>query len=227
MTSYADGGGMTRHSERHAIINSPGTRRLAAEIRTLRRRDTALDDTVANIRNGDNHAMQTVITSAQRGDADAAATALWALLPRLSSVVLSRRPPHAWRASIDDYLTIAYLTLLDVDVTAPPTFLSDKIVARARRRYERAERRGPEESQGPEVLDRHEAPHSSVEDEALARIAMHELADAVAGGAVSTESWETLVKVRFQLPPGQASARDRKVASRARQRLTEWLAVAA
>lgn len=218
---------MTRHTERHSTINSPGTRRLAAEIRTLRRRDTTLDDTVENIRNGDNHALQTLITSAQRGDADATATALWALLPRLSSVVLSRRPPHAWRASIDDYLTIAYLTLLDVDITAPPTFLSDKIVARARRRYERAEHRGSAESQEPEVLDRQEAPQPSVEHQALGRIAMHELAEAVVRGAVSPESWETLIKVRFQLSPGEASARDRKVASRTRQRLSEWLAVAA
>lgn len=227
MTYQADGLRMTRYTERHASIDSPGTRRLAAEIRILRRRDPGLDTTVIKIRNGDNDTLRALIASAQHGDAAAATTAIWALLPRLTAVVMSRQPTPLWREAMDNYLTLAYLTLLDVDVTAPPTFLSDKLVARARRRYERAEHRDVTEHRDTDALSREEARQPSVEDEALARLAWHDLADAVRGGAVSPEGWSTLVRVRFQIAPGEASARERQAAHRATRNLSAWMCLAA
>lgn len=218
---------MTRYTERHASIDSPGTRRLAAEIRILRRRDRGLDTSVIKIRNGDNDTLRSLIASAQHGDTAAAATAIWALLPRLTAVVMSRQPTPRWREAMDDYLTLAYLTLLDVDVTAPPTFLSDKVVTRARRRYERAEHRVPAENRDTDALGRQEANQPSVEDEAIARIAWDDLAAAVEGGAVSPEAWSTLVRVRFQIAPGEASARERQAAHRAMRSLAAWMCVAA
>lgn len=227
MTYQADGRRMTRYTERHASIDSPGTRRLAAEIRILRRRDPGLDTTVIKIHTGDNDTLRALIASAQHGDTAAAATAIWALLPRFTAVVMSRQPTPLWREAMDDYLTLAYLTLLDVDVTAPPTFLSDKLVARARRRYERAEHRAPAEHGNPDAIGREEARQPSVEDEALARIAWHDLVDAVGCGAVSPEAWSTLVRVRFQIAPGEASARERQAAHRAMRSLVAWMCVAA
>lgn len=218
---------MTRYTERHASIDSPGTRRLAAEIRILRRRDPGLDTTVVKIRNGDNDTLRALIGSAQHGDAAAAATAIWALLPRLTAVVMSRLPTPLWREAMDDYLTLAYLTVLDVDVTAPPILLSDKVVARARRRYERAENRDVAEHCDTDALSREGARQPSVEDEALARLAWHDLAGAVRGGAVSPEGWSTLVRVRFQIAPGEASARERQAAHRAMRNLSAWMCLAA
>lgn len=218
---------MTRYTERHASIDSPGTRRLAAEIRILRRRDPGLDNTVTSIRNGENDTLQALIASAQHGDTAAAATAIWALLPRLTAVVMSRLPTPRWREAMDDYLTLAYLTLLDVDVTAPPTFLADKVVARVRRRYERSEHHAPAEHRDTDALGREEARQPSVEDEALARIAWHDLVDAVGSGAVTSEAWSTLVRVRFQLAPGEASARERQAAHRAMRNLAAWMCLAA
>lgn len=227
MTYQADGRHMTRYTERHASIDSPGTRRLAAEIRILRRRARGLDVTVTNIRSGDNDMLRALIASAQHGDTVAATTAIWALLPRLTAVVMSRLPTPLWREAMDDYLALTYLTLLDVDVTASPTFLADKLVARARRRYERAEHRVPDEHRDTDALSRQEASQPSVEDEALARIAWRDLAEAVQGGAVSREAWSTLVRVRFQLAPGQATDRERQAAHRAIRNLSAWMCVAA
>lgn len=218
---------MTRYTERHASIDSPGTRCLAAEIRILRRRDPGLDNTVTNIRNGDNDTLRALIAAAQHGDHSAAAIAIWALLPCLTAVVMSRLPTPLWREAMGDYLTLAYLTLLDVDVTAPSAFLADKVVARARRRYERSEHHAPAEHRDTDALGRQEASQPSVEDEAIARIAWHDLADAVRGGAVSPEAWSTLVRVRFQIAPGEATARERQAAHRAMRNLSAWMCLAA
>ena len=115
---------MTRHpARRQPIINSTGTRRLAAQIRSLRRRQPTLDDTVHAIRDGDERVLHALVVRAQRGDSDAAVTAIWALLPRLAAVVINRLPIQEWHQGIDEYLTFAYLTIVDVDTrqtAAPP-----------------------------------------------------------------------------------------------------------
>ncbi len=103
----------------------------------------------------------------------------------------------------------------------------EEIVARARRRYEQAERRVAIESGDTDALDLHEARQPSVEDQALERIAWRDLANVVENRAVSPEGWATLVRIRFQLAPGQADARERQIASQASRRMSEWLNVAA
>lgn len=130
---------MRRHpSHRQPIINSTGTRRLAAQVRIMRRRQPTLDDTVQAIRHGDEGVLHALVVRAQRGDSGAAVTLIWALLPRFAAVVINRLPIQEWHHVIDEYLTFAYLTIVDVDTQKPPIHLSDKIISRTRRRYERA-----------------------------------------------------------------------------------------
>ena len=130
---------MTRDpTHRQPTINSTGTRRLAIEICAMRRRQPALDDTVQAIRIGNECVLHALVVGAQRGDSDAALTAIWALLPRLAAVVISRLPIQEWHRAIDEYLTFTYLTIIDVDADKPPFLLGDKIISRTRRRSERA-----------------------------------------------------------------------------------------
>ena len=135
---------MTSHpARRHPIINSPGTRRLAAQIGSLERRQPTLDDTIQAIRSGDDRVLHALVVRAQGGESDAAVAAIWALLPRLAAVVINRLPINEWHQGVDDYITFAYLTIVDVDQGQSPLLLGDKIISRTRRRYERLRRKGP------------------------------------------------------------------------------------
>jgi hypothetical protein len=214
-------------SHRLPTIHSPGTRRLAAYVRTIRRRDPTFDDIVNAIRGGDNRALHDLLGRAQHADADAAVTVIWALLPRLAAVVISRLPIHEWHAAMDDYLSFTYLTLVDVDLTASADHLSDKIVARTRRRIERSNEVAPLALCRPDHLSALAPSGDDVEHRALARAQLKALADAVDHGLLDPDSWRTLLEVRFTAEPGTASVRDRKAASRARVRLQEWAGRAA
>jgi hypothetical protein len=219
---------MTRHAtRRQPIINSIGTRRLAAQILSLRRRQPTLDDTVDAIREGDERVIHSLVVRAQQGDADATVIALWALLPRLAAVVINRLPIQEWHQGIDEYLTFAYLTIMDVDTEGPPLHLSDKIVSRTRRRYERAVGFEPVVLCGPGMLAAVGPADNDVEERVLAIINLDEVIRAVRGGLIEKRSWETLLRTRFGGEPGTASQRERKAASRAQRRLVEWSAEAA
>ena len=214
-------------SHRQPTIHSPGTRRLAAHVRTIRRRDPAFDRVVSAIRGGDDQALHALVDRAQHGDADAAVTAIWAILPRLVAVVINRLPIHEWQPAIDDYLTFTYLTLVDVDLTGPHEHLSDKIVARTRRRIERSKDVEPLALCRPNTLAALAPSKADVEERALARAELGALARAVDDGLLDPQSWRTLLALRFNAEPGTASVRDRKAASRARIRLQEWAGRAA
>jgi hypothetical protein len=219
---------MTRHpARRQPIINSTGTRRLAAQFRIMRRRQPTLDDTVHAIRHGDERVLHAVVVRAQRGDSDAAVTAIWALLPRLAAVVINRLPIQEWHQGIDEYLTLAYLTIADVDTDRPPFHLSDKIISRTRRRYERATEADPVLLCGPVMLTALAPADNDVEERVLAIISLDDVIRAVRGGLIEKRSWDTLLRTRFGGEPGTASQRERKAASRAQRRLVEWSAEAA
>lgn len=213
---------MTRHpSHRTPIINSSGTRRLAAQIGALRRRNSTLDDTIAAIRSGNDRVLHELVVRAQGGNSDAVVTAIWALHPRLAAVVINRLPAPQWRQGIDDFMTFAYLTIVDVDSTQPAVLLSDKIISRTRRRYERAVATGPDELQEPALLARLPGT-ADVERSVLAGISLDEVVAAVNTGLLSADAWRTLLRLRFGGEIGTATPRERKAASRAQLRLVEW-----
>lgn len=219
---------MTRHpARRQPVINSTGTRRLTAQIRSLRRREPGLDDTVQAIRDGDERVLHALVVRAQRADADAAVIAIWALLPRLAAVVINRLPIHEWHQGIDDYLTFTYLTLADVDTDRPSFHLSDKIIARTRRRYERAVEIEPVVLCGAGMLAAIGPADNDVEERVLSGLDLDEVLRVVRGGLIEKRSWDTLLRVKFGGEPGTASVRERKAASRAQRRLVEWSAEAA
>jgi len=128
---------------------------------------------------------------------------------------------------MDDYLSFAYLTLVDVDLTGPTELLSDKIVARTRRRIERSNEGEPLILQPPGLLAAIGPSGNDVENRALARAELEALSRAVGTGLLDPDSWRTLLELRFSAAPGTPSVRDRKVASRARLRLQEWVRRAA
>lgn len=214
-------------NHRQPTIPSPGTRRLASHMRSIRRRNPNLSDTINAIRSGDEHALHELVSGAQHGDADAAVTAIWALLPRLAAVVISRVPVGEWQAAMDDYLTVAYLALVDVDLAVPPDYLSDKVIARTRRRIERSRVDRPLVLMQPTTIALLAPFTNDVADRAIARAELEALAGAVSDGLLDPESWHTLLELRFNSEPGTASARQRKSASRARVRLQEWAGRAA
>jgi hypothetical protein len=214
-------------SHRQPTIHSPGARRLTAYVRTIRRREPNFDRLVDAIREGDNLALHALLGRAQHGNAAAAVAVIWALLPRLAAVVINREPVHAWHAAMDDYLSVTYLTLVDVDLAATADHLSDKIVARTRRRVERSNERPPLALCRPDQLEALAPSGDDVEQRALARNELQALQSAVHNGLLGAKSWQTLLEVRFIAEPGTVSARRRKAASRARVRLQEWSGQAA
>lgn len=214
-------------SHRQPTIHSPGARRLTAYVRTIRQRQPSFDQLVDAIREGDNLALHALLARAQHGDAEAAVAVIWALLPRLAAVVINRQPVHEWHAAMDDYLSVTYLTLVDVDLAAPVDHLSDKIVARTRRRIERSNEEPRLALCRPDQLEALVPSGNDVEQRALARTQLQALASAVDNGLLDAESWQNLLEVRFVAEPGTVSARRRKAASRARMRLQEWSGQAA
>ena len=164
---------------------------------------------------------------AQRGDADAAVTAVWALLPRLGAVVMNRLPVGEWRPGIDEYLTFAYLAIADVDTDQSPFLLADKIISRTRRRYERATKVRPVLVCEPGLLEALGPVDNDVEERVLAKIDLDEVACAVRDGLLEQSAWDTLLAVRFSAERRGTSARERKAASRAQLRLVQWAAEAA
>jgi hypothetical protein len=216
------------HSARQPTIHSFGTRRLAKQMRALRKRQPALDDTINAIRGGNDRVLHALVVRAQHGDQDSAVTAISALLPRLAAVVIRRLPIREWQSGIDEYITFAYLTIRDVNCDNPPAYLADKIISRTRRRYERAieseaaipRQRSVLEALGPVDCD--------LERRVLARDELTELVRAVRAGLLDESSWHNLLRLRFDRPPGAvATARERTSLTRAQRRINDWRSEAA
>lgn len=220
---------MTQPARRQPTLNSPTTRQIAAHIRTLSNRDTSLDATIAAIRNGNNHLLHQLVASAQAGDTNAAITAIWALHPRLCAVVIQRQPTREWRTAIDDYIALAYLTIDNVNTAEPATYLADKIIARTRRRHERANQDEQAinceqwrlEALGAFAVD-------NVENQVIAHLELEDLAQAVADGLLTPTAWNNLINLRIGRSPNQpATDPERSSLRRAQRRLDTWRAEAA
>ena len=219
-----------RTHDRTLTITSHGTTQLANAARRLRARYPWLDRNVAQVHQGDSSQLHQLIVQTQAGDEDAALTAIWALLPRLSAVVIQRHPVHTWSTTIDDYIALTYLTIADVDTAGSTAFLADKIIARTRRRYERASQRerGRPVAVDEPVLEAIGGRTLDVEDRVLARLELDGLLQAVRDGLLTPAAWRNLIGLRVgRSPDHPATESERTALKRAQRRLDDWRAEAA
>ncbi|MFT3855701.1 MAG: hypothetical protein QM733_23665 [Ilumatobacteraceae bacterium] len=195
------------------------TGRLLDDLTALARREPSIAARVDRIRAGDDAALLQAAVEMQHGDQGAATIALGGLLPRLCAVVIDRHGTIDWKPTIDDYLTLAYLVLLDIDVHADSRHLCHKVLARTRRRHERqasSHRLVPTPDErileiGPVVDD--------VEARALDRLRLLEVGAAVRSGCLTARLWQAVVTTSLAPRSGPASDRDRRAAARARRAL--------
>jgi hypothetical protein len=215
---------MTPHQvQPEPFIDTTSTRQLVVHVDDLCMRNQHIRDTIAAIRAGDDEALLALVRLAQRGNSDDALVAICSLLPRLCKVVLSRTPIRAWKTSIDDYIPIAFLVILDVGDTEGEKHLSDKIIARTRRRHERQVFAHQPIPFWDEFLIDTGPIADDIEDQALARVELANIGRTVVRGVISPAEWQIIVDTQLRRLPGITTTdRERRAVSRVRQRLTRW-----
>ena len=220
MTSRVDVGGMNQlRTSATPHIPTRTTGRLLDELAALARRAPADDECMELIRNGDDHALMQAIRRLQQSEQDAAVVALGGLLPRMCAVVIDRHSTVDWKAAIDDYVALAYLVMLDIDPDTDAHLLSQKVLARTRRRHERQVGTGRVVPVTHERLVELAPTVDDIEDRALDHLRLLEVGAAVKSGRVSPRLWQAVVAISLTPRRGPASARDRRAVARARQAL--------
>jgi hypothetical protein len=195
------------------------TSQLLTELHELSRRDPASVDLVEEIRRGQDEALAGVVHSVQDGDPAAATLALAALLPRLCAVVIDRLPILMWKSAIDEYVSLAYLVMLDVDLEHGSEHLIDKVLARTRRRYERhALGRRPVPTPDDRLIELGPIA-DDVATRALDHIQLLEVAQAVTAGRVTQRHWGAIVAISLAPRTTAATDSDRRAAARGRRAL--------
>jgi hypothetical protein len=186
-----------------------------------------LDGILALIRAGRPDVLSALVRLAQDGDDDATAMVLWALYPLMAT----RLRNHRRRAQLltEDYLTIGYLVLRDIDPNDHP--LGHKIVSRTIRRalrpYERSgndnisldaalsAETGDDGTQtgrrSAQLAMLRSRPTDEVSERALSRLALAEaqrtIRQALEAGTISARSWELLLDARLgDQDPGALAA---------------------
>lgn len=213
---------------RRPCINSRSVRQLSAHIRTLRRRNIELDEIVNRIQNKDNATLHELVIRTQRGDPEAAAIAIWALLPHMCAVVARRRPLEAWAPTIDHYISIAYLVIIDIRPDEPIDHLGDKIVSRTRLRHERAAANRRSIPVVHDILDSLGPRTDELELRVVARLEIESLAASLRNGLVKPEAWQAFAARKFDdATTTTATDAQRSRLARTQRRLREWRAEAA
>ncbi len=123
----------------------------------------------------------------------------------------------------DDFIPIAFLVILDVRDNESGKYLSDRIIARIRRRHERQVFAHQPIPFWDEFLIDSGPIADDIADQALARVELANIARSVSKGVISPAEWQIVVDTQLRRPPGvSATDRERRAVSRARQRLTRW-----
>jgi hypothetical protein len=214
------------HGDRF-IIRCPSARRLKAAVADSSRRRPEVYDEIDAIRRGDNRVLLVLVRRVQHGDSEAANLVLWSLLPQACGYIRTRLPLERWRSAVDEFLGLLYLTVRDVALAEPAEALAVKLVQRAKRRYERANKpRVPEPVDADRLADA-TPPVNDVERRVLARLELERLGGAIADGVVSNRSWHALITARLGLADDYPSGADRMAALRADRKLTAWRNAAA
>jgi hypothetical protein len=208
-------------------IPTPGTRQLSRAIDSLRRHVPELDDHVSAIRTGDNELLMEYVRRTQQGDPDAAQIAIWAIFPRMCAVVRSRFPRVLWRAAADDLIALVYLAIIDLDRDEGTRFLNDKLVSRARRRYERTLRLQQSTDEKEVATEVVSVVGDDVEARVFARLDLAALREAIESGDVSERAWSTIISAHFADREQPMPGGERMKLLRARRRLESWRSQAA
>jgi hypothetical protein len=205
-------------------IATPATNRLLAHLDVLARRQPELVVTVIAIRHGDDEPLLELVRAAQAGSRDSATVAVGALLPKLCKVVLSKETVFNWESSIDDYLTLAYFSIVDVSADETALHLANKIVARTRLRHEWEREVARRPRPVPDSILLAVAPAvANVEEIVLGRLALDELALTIDRIGLTPAQWRAVTRSAFGEATGRPQlARQRQAASRARRRLASW-----
>jgi hypothetical protein len=203
-------------------IDTTTTRHLRLQTARVLRRDPQAARSFDAVRAGDEAALMGLIRSAQAGDPNAPLVAIQALLPRFCQVVISRLPHHEWKRAINDYVTLAYLVMLDVSETERLDFLADKVIARTRRRHERqlhAARPGREclVPDNDNVVD-----PTDIEVDVINRLGIKRVAQAVNEGVLRADQWQLIVSAGVTPREGARTQNERQAIARARRRLVHW-----
>lgn len=203
-------------------ISTPLINRLLDQLDQLARRNPDVIDTVQRVRAGDDLVLTRLIRQLQAGDHDAAVIALGALAPVLSKLVLRRYPKLHWGPVLDDYLTIAHLTLAEALIAGEPINILGRVLARTRRRYARRfENRNA--SVVPVADLSLTADPADLERTAIARITLDELTVAVHAGRLTPNDWELVRAVAVEEgPTGKMTGAERQRLLRARQALGQF-----
>ncbi len=193
-------------------ISTPLTNRLLDQLDHCARRSPDVIDAVQRVRDGDDATLQELIRRVQAGDQDAAIITLGALVPVLSKLVLRRYPKLRWDATIDDYLTVAHITICEATFTGRPSHVLGRVLSRTRRRFDRQLENRAAGVIPTAQLDATADP-LDLEQTAIARITLDDLTTAVRTGKLATSDWELVRAVAAEDGP------TRKMTGAERQRL--------
>ena len=207
----------------HPYIDTPTTRQLVRRVDDLCIRRPDVSGMIAAVRAGDNAALLTLVRDAQGGNGDAAIIAIVALLSRLCSVIFARGQVTDWKASVDDYVSIAFLVIRDVGPGERAEHLADRIIARARRRHERYAFAHQPIPYWDGFLIENGPTADDVERQALARVELDEIRKAARAGVITADQYRTIIAAHLA-PGGRPNARERSLVARGRRKLDTWRA---
>jgi hypothetical protein len=203
-------------------LNTPTTRRLRRHVEALAARNPDIEDTVRQILADDHPTLLRLVHAAQAGDSDAALIAITSLLPRMTGTIIKTVPAFMRRRAIEEYLSLAYLVILDVGRREPADHLAQKIVARTKLRYERHLRALTPARVCPSLLIEEPVSASDTEAEAVSRLDLAHVADAVDRGLVSPEQWRLVTAAGLGTLDAPLSERQRQTVLRTRRKLAYW-----
>jgi hypothetical protein len=222
VTLLADCGGMHNLHRHSTYIDTITTRHLRLQAARVLRGDPRAARSFDAVRAGDEAALMGLIRAVQAGDPNAPLVAIQALLPRLCQVVISRLPNHEWKRAIDDYVTLAYLVMLDVSETERLDYLADKIIARTRRRHERQLRAARPERECLVPDNDNLVDPADIEVEVINRLGITRVAQAVDEGVLRPDQWQLIVSAGVTPREGARTPNERQAIARARRRLLRW-----
>ena len=203
-------------------ISTPMTNRLLDQLDHCARRCPDVIASVELVRDGDDATLLELIRRVQAGDQEAAIITLGALVPILSKLVLRRYPKLRWEPTIDDYLTVAHITVSEAKFTGRPGHVLGRVLSRTRRRFDRQFENRAAGVVPTADLDVTADP-IDLEQTAIARITLDDLTTAVRAGHLATPDWELVQAVAAEDgPTGKMTGAERQRLLRARRALGQF-----
>lgn len=201
---------------------TPTTRRLLRHVEALATRDPDIEAAVRRTLTDDQPMLLRLVRSAQAGDHDAGVVAIACLIPRMTRTIIRTVPELGRRSAIEEYLSIAYLVIVDIDRHEPATHLAHKIVARTRLRYERHRRALAPPWVYPSLLLEEPVADSEPEAEAISRLDLAHMAQAIDAGLVSPQQWRLVTGAGLGTLDEPLDHRQRQAVRRTRRKLAYW-----